>query len=382
MGSAETWMMSPLRHWAAQGGPACHFLMTSGKEGLFDNEARALGATLYYAKFSRKTLIPFIRKFRRILRTQNFDAIHHHQGLNSGWHYLLGTGLLPPVLVSHIHLPLPHVMALRDGDFIRQMTIRVGLDLMAHFATQIAGTSSAVIEESGLLTNRFQLIPKSVVYCGIQTDAFRDDLVACRSAVRQEFGWSPDTRVVLFAGRMDKSAEMDHPFNFKNSRFASEVAIAAMRLDDNFRVLFVGEQSPAMPSLQSILNVGAGSGRFAFAGIRQDIARLMLGSDVLLLPSAAEGLGVVAVEAQASGLPVLASTGVPIECSVATDKVHFLDLTAGVEQWAQALTQLASMPRDLERCNRLVAESEFSIERSAQTLQALYEGGLAGSTGR
>ena len=42
-----------------------------------------------------------------------------------------------------------------------------------------------------------------------------------------------------------------------------------------------------------------------FIGVRSDIPRLMRAADVLLFPSVDEGLGMVAVEAQAAGLPVL-----------------------------------------------------------------------------
>ena len=44
MGGAETWLMEALRLWAQSGEVKCDFLLTSGGEGIFDAEARALGA--------------------------------------------------------------------------------------------------------------------------------------------------------------------------------------------------------------------------------------------------------------------------------------------------------------------------------------------------
>lgn len=69
-------------------------------------------------------------------------------------------------------------------------------------------------------------------------------------------------------------------------------------------MILAGEPSPATSVLERRVAEAGLSGRILFVGIRSDIHRLMLGSDLLLFPSRGEGLGMVAVEAQAAGLPV------------------------------------------------------------------------------
>ena len=98
----------------------------------------------------------------------------------------------------------------------------------------------------------------------------------------------------------------------------------------------------------------------------------MIASDVLLFPSRGEGLGMVAVEAQAAGLPVLASSAVPRECVVVPGLVRFQKLEAGASQWAADLLELAEGPRDAIAANRTVAQSPFAIANSAQALLKLY----------
>src|ERR1019366_7597936 len=100
-----------------------------------------------------------------------------------------------------------------------------------------------------------------------------------------------------------------------------------------------GAPSPAVPILEGHIAIAGAEGRIRFAGIRKDIERLMLASDVLLFPSRGEGLGIVAVEAQAAGLPILLSDTVPRECVVVPELVRFQKVEAGEAVWADDLLQ-------------------------------------------
>lgn len=77
-----------------------------------------------------------------------------------------------------------------------------------------------------------------------------------------------------------------------------------------------------------------------FLGVQKDVERLMLGSALLLFPSQDEGLGMVAVEAQAAGLRVLASDLVPRECVVMPELVTFRSISDGDSQWAKTVLDL------------------------------------------
>jgi glycosyltransferase involved in cell wall biosynthesis len=367
MGGAETWLMEVLRLWHREGSdrPQMDFLATSGNEGIFDDEARALGARIFYLRYGRSNVISFARGLRQILKRGEYSAMHDHQGYASGWHFVMGAGLLPPVRVTHIHSALNPVEA---GRFISHL----GKCFVRRYSTDITGTSEQVISEYGFDSPSFAHIPRLALYCGFNPSRFLGDRSVARASLCHELGWPENAKIVLCVGRIDPTADVGHPRNEKNSGFAVSVGIECGRRDADVRMALAGERSFAVPVLEQRIAAAGLEGRIQFVGIRKDIERLMLASDVLLFPSQAEGLGMVAVEAQAAGLPVVASSNVPVECVVVPELVRFKDVRAGEAAWADELLQQAGRPRDILGPNRRVATSAFSIESSSGELLRLY----------
>jgi glycosyltransferase involved in cell wall biosynthesis len=374
MGGAETWLMELLRWWHRQGSdaPQMDFLVTSGKPGIFDDEARALGAKIFYLRYGRSSLASFARGFKQILRRGAYSAIHDHQGYASGLHFLLGAEGLPAVRVVHVHNAMYQVGNLRLD---RRLAARIGKGLIARHSTHIAGTSRQLITEYGFDTPGFGRIPRAALYCGFDPARFLGDVGAAKVSVCREFGWPADAKIILFAGRIDPSPDIGHPENCKNSGFAVSVGIECARRDARIHMILAGEPSSAVPILEQRIAAAGLAGRIRFAGIRTDIERLLIAGDVLLFPSRAEGLGMVAVEAQAAGLPVLASAAVPRECVVVPELVRFQGLEDGEAKWAAHLLELAARPRNVLDANRRVAASAFAIDNSARALVSLYSNG-------
>src|SRR5947207_1961204 len=172
MGGAETWLMEALRLWSVSGGVQIDFLLTSGKSGVFDEEAVRLGAQLHYVRFGRRDLPNFVQKFRKILREGSYDAVHDHQDYASGWHFLMGAGLLPGVRITHVHNPSYQIRSNYGTTVSRRFTAQLGKRLVARYATHIAGTSRQIVSEYGFETPRFADLEKGVLYCGFDASRF------------------------------------------------------------------------------------------------------------------------------------------------------------------------------------------------------------------
>ena len=375
MGGAETWLMELLRLWSVSGDCHMDFLATSGNAAIFDEEARGLGAKIHYVRYGRDQFSRFTGEFRRVVREGRYDAVHDHQDYASGWHFLMGAGALPPVRVTHIHNPSYQILNNYGVTLIRRLTARMGKVLVGRYATHIAGTSRQVITEYGFDRANFVRIPRMALHCGFNVNRFYGDRAGAKASICRELGWPDDAKIILFAGRIDESADLSHPWNHKNSAFAVSVGIECSRRDPRICMLLAGARSAAIPILEERIAASGFADRMLFIGIRKDVAHLMLGSDVLLFPSRGEGLGMAAVEAQAAGLPVLASATVPSECVVVPELVRFKEVESGEAPWADDLFQLIAQPRNPLCANQRVAASSFAIENSARALLRLYGDG-------
>jgi glycosyltransferase EpsF len=376
MGGAETWLMEVIRLWASRSSATVDFLLTSGRKAVFDDEARLLGSRLHYLQYGRRHFATFVREFRQILRRGRYDAIHDHQGYISGWHFVIGTGLLPPVRVAHIHNAAYQLRTDFGATVTRRCGVRLGKAFVSRFATHITGTSRHVMLEYGYRMRQGGGTLIAPLYCGFDAGRFRVGHQESARSLRQEFGWSTDTKAILSVGRMDPSPDFGHPRNQKNSGFGVAVAIECARRDPRFCMLVVGErQEPTATALERRVHQAGLSGRILFLDVRRDIERLMLGADILLFPSRGEGLGMAAVEAQAAGLPVLVSKTVPTEIAVVPGLVSFQELDAGVSQWASEVLRLVKHQPNRTYANDRVAASPFAIEHSARALLRLYREG-------
>ena len=91
--------------------------------------------------------------------------------------------------------------------------------------------------------------------------------------------------------------------------------------------------------------------------------------DVFVLPSLFEGLGIVAIEAQVSGLPVIASTGVAKEANI-TNNIRNIDLSEPIDVWVEAICKTKVNNR--KSIEDIVRKSKFNIKNNVKFLQEFY----------
>ncbi len=192
----------------------------------------------------------------------------------------------------------------------------------------------------------------------VDTTLFRYD-PAVREQYRQELGLT-DKLVVGHIGRFAPQ---------KNHHYLVDIFEALAAMEPTAQLVLVGYGDLQEEILQKIRDKGLAD-RVQFLGVRKDAAALMNAFDVFLLPSFFEGLPVVGVEAQATGLPVVTSTGVTPELPLPALAVY-KPLSDSPEAWAQQLLESARLPR--RDTTQAMIDAGYDVKGAAAVMQRLYE---------
>ncbi len=100
-----------------------------------------------------------------------------------------------------------------------------------------------------------------------------------------------------------------------------------------------------------------------------DIPELLSKTDVFCMPSLFEGLGIALVEAQAAGVPCIASDTIPKEADVSGQTV-FISLQKPAEYWAREILKFKGAKR--QNNHDKIKSKGYDINQTAQMLQQFY----------
>lgn len=150
-----------------------------------------------------------------------------------------------------------------------------------------------------------------------------------------------------------------------------ETVIEAIKISDNNRIILdiVGVLSESQLKLLKEKNIKYAN--YLDISVKELIS-LYRGSHIVTFPSSAEGFGMIIIEANAIGIPIIAGN-IPVLHEVGADSVLFVD-PLDVEGMAKAISEIIndSKLRDLLRLKGLENVNRFQIERIAKQYQELY----------
>jgi len=120
----------------------------------------------------------------------------------------------------------------------------------------------------------------------------------------------------------------------KNHEFIIDVFEALYQKHPNTMLLLIGEGA-LMDDMKDRAKKKGLDNHICFYGVTHDIRRMLLAMDVFIFPSHFEGLGIAAIEAQATGLPICCADTIVEEVNITECfyRVHGWDKN----QWAEEL---------------------------------------------
>lgn len=331
----------------------CHY----GREAAFNDEIRAMGGRIYEMPAIRDEshvyywkLFKYKRALNKFFKEHTEYKIIHGQMTNTASIYMpIAKKYGVTTRIAHSHNSHGKVGMLGlVTNILNKPVYKYATDL---FACSEAA-AKYLFPESYIKAGKVTLIPNAVDAAKYR---FNSDK---RAQVREELGVS-DKLVIGCVGRFRTE---------KNQGFLLGVLKEALNLDPNTVLLFAGD-GPLEDDVKSKASEMGLADKCFFLGMRSDIPDLMQAMDVLAMPSLFEGLPVTGIEAQAGGLPVIASTGVPIEMN-AIDLVEFVALDAGEKIWAERLIEKANTEK-IDTIEKIKA-ANYDIHALASWLQEFY----------
>lgn len=198
-----------------------------------------------------------------------------------------------------------------------------------------------------------------IIKNAIDTKKYKFDMNV-RNKVRDEFNFK-DEFVIGNVGRL---------VSVKNQEFLIDLFKRIYEKDINTKLIIVGE-GELRPQLEKKISQYKLENNIILTGLRNDVNELMQGMDIFILPSHFEGLPLVAIEAQASGLPCIISENVSSEACIIKNSER-ISLEDGIEIWSERILRLKD---NIDRLgsDKDIREAGYDIENEVGKLMQIYK---------
>lgn len=328
----------------------------------YEEEIKKLGGKLHHIpRMSRVNPFPYCAALYRIMRDGKYDVVHSHELFHSG--VVLPVAALAGVPARFVHA---HNWSDDDGTGRKRSVIRtIYNSVMRFFIRQFSTCQLACSTLAGKFLYGEDIVNKPtyhLVFNSVDTEKYLNQFDVTESGEFCNDGWTN----VIQVGRFSE---------VKNQLFTAQIARELKNRGRKIRILCAGNNGNdyELRVRESIENLGIQE-HMLLLGVRSDIDVLMRKSAAFLLPSLYEGMPLVLIEAQASGLPCVAADTFSHEVDFELGKVSWLNLDEGVKAWADAVElAVASGRASKNDVVRVVNQKRFDSTMFAQRLCELYE---------
>lgn len=320
------------------------FVIHDKKEGIVEKLFLEMGFKILRIPAKSKKPIEFSIKLIKIINKHNVDIVHVHQNY-SGWLAIIISKIKSKYVICHGH-----------QYYLQQPLInRIHNSIVRPFINLSDYKIACTYESSNwLYKGKHDLIlPYSM-----DIELFKYN-VNYRAQIRNEFQLH-DKKIIGHIGRMSKQ---------KNQFFLLDIFKELLNSMPDLHLIFVGEGELELETkkyAETISNI-------TWVEPREDIHKFYSAFDAFLLPSNWEGLGIVAIESQACGLPTVISENLPKDLNQSS-LVYRLELNQKCEIWSQLLKKiLNNLNQDRDSFNHQLQQTKYNIKYGVNNLFDIYE---------
>ena len=289
-------------------------------------------------------------KLRAILKREHYDVVHFH---TSRAHSMapFARGFASTLVVTRR-------MDYRPNRVFAPLLFNRAVDGVVAISDGVADSLAAAGVDRRRVT---------VIHSGVDCARFRPPTAQERADARAALGVSDAEILISAVGALEQR---------KGHRYLIEAigALAATPASIKLKCFIVGQGS-VHKVLQGEIAVIRSLDRIKLLGRVDDVRELLRASDIFAMPSLKEGLGVAALEAMASALPVIASDVGGLHEVVEDGRTGIIVPPANPEKIAAAIRPLAESDELRTRMGaaaRARVVENYSMEKMAARTLALY----------
>lgn len=298
----------------------------------------------------------YVKTLKKLLKEGNYDIVHCNMNALSVFALSAAKKAGVKIRIAHSH----------STSSKREWKKNIIKNLLRPFSRTFATHYFACSEHAGrwLFGDKaFDEGKVTVINNAINLDRFKFDAEK-RSEMRSSLNLK-DEIVLGHIGRF---------MTQKNHSFLVDVFNEYSKLVPHSKLLLLGEGPLLNETAAKVESLNL-KDKVIFAGVDKSPENYYQAMDIFLLPSIYEGLGLVLIEAQASGLPSFVSTEVPAAAKV-LDSTYYLDLNSSAKEWAEKIAQtVTTHATDEQRLNAYskFVGSNYDIRTEAEKLLNLYQ---------
>ena len=297
-------------------------------------------------------LFKYHNKLKKILKDGNYKIVHSHINTLSIFSLFAAKCAGVPVRIAHSHSTTNKKE--KKKNLLKQA--------LRPFSKEFATDYMCCSELAGRWLFGNKEYDKGNVYLlnnAIDLDKFKYD-EKIRSEKRKKLNISDDTLVIGHVGRFVEQ---------KNHRFLIDIFNEIHKQNSNSILLLAG-QGPLMEEIKSKVE-SLGLEKFViFLGQIDDADKLYQAIDIFVLSSLYEGLPVVGVEAQATGLLCELSSNMTKETKI-LDTTRFISLDKSAKEWASIILDDYSKFKRYDTTAD-ITKSNFNIKKETIKLENKY----------
>jgi glycosyltransferase involved in cell wall biosynthesis len=358
-GGIEVWLMNVLRN-LDRSRYQFDFAVHVDSPSAFDEDARRLGAQIHRLRPPRDEPIFYRRNLAKLLRRQGpYDVVHSHAHFFSG--VILQTAAKCNVQnrIAHSHNDTRRLD--QAAGFARRTYLNYCKRKIEQHAT--GGLACSSFAAAALFGDQWSMDPRwMLLHYGLDFSRFNPS--ADFKQLKAKWNIPADRFVIGQISRLDPQ---------KNHALTLRIFKEFQQRRPQSHLLLVGGGALQSQIESDIAALGL-SGHVTMAGDQSDVATFLGMMDCKIFPSTHEGLGIVAIEAQAAGVPVVASDRVPEDIRVLPGMVEFVPLDAPTSRWCDVIEEIHSRPRPTTaECKQLMQASDFGIHQCLEKLLRIYD---------